>query len=542
MKLLIKLITLTIMFSIFSVIASAQIEKVVDNQTPFLAGKSPQEIEDRISKMSGAPMFLLAEKHGIKTVKGKSIAQMAKSVPAPRAIQDRPVGVDPDKHENEPSIAVKPNNPNVVVVASHSFPNTPENCAVFRSTDKGETWSDRISLPLRFSTDFCSDPVIRYVPNSSAVFVAYMSIRDDGSTADIMVSKSTNDGSTWGTPKIAIEGNDTTFPDKPWLDVHTFATLTAASARLYVTATAFDSGGNDRIVLARSINSGTSFLAPQTLASTTSAGPVIQGSRPIGGKFSSSSSGTVLACWYNSNDDGWLNGSFSIRCKSSADNGVSFGPETIAANSANIGKFELPFFLGPDSFYHRWWAGMFPSMIISKDNTAHLVFTADPVEGSDDSEDGDIYYIRSLAPPYSSWSVPNKISDDTTNKAQGYPTITSKRIVGGSVLVANWEDHRNSPASGPIPGIECGGDGTDGRNCIYDTFSAITNPAFLTHPNQRVTDASSVSDFIFLGDYIDSSTSRTTSDRTAHVVWTDRSDKASIMDFEDDVLSDMLDV
>jgi hypothetical protein len=43
------------------------------------------------------------------------------------------------------------------------------------------------------------------------------------------------------------------------------------------------------------------------------------------------------------------------------------------------------------------------------------------------------------------------------------------------------------------------------------------------------------SDFWFIGDYIDSATSNQANDPFAYLIWTDRSDKNSEFDLEDDV-------
>lgn len=492
----------------------------------FLDNQISAKQEQIISRMSGFAMLKLAEKQGIVSIENKDLTgalSPSKGGPSPIALADRPVGTDPTIHENEPSIAVKPNNANTVVAASHLIGDPSGKCGAFRSADKGETWTGPVLLPLRFATDLCSDPVVRWSPDSSHVFAAYMSIRGDFSTADIVVTRSTNNGATWAAPKVAIAGGDLDgdgfmdFPDKPWLDVHTFA---AASNSVYVTTTIFDNDGDIHIRFARSINDATSFLAPLVLADATAAsGVVIQGSRPIGGRGN-----VVLACWYNSETDGWGpaaggGGVFDIRCKRSGDAGVSFGVELVAVNDKS---FENSFWLGPFAAYHRWWGGMFPSLMITNDGVAHMVFTADPVAGEGTAEAGDVFYVRSPN-PYSSWSAPQRLNDPSS-RAQGYPTITAKRITGGSILAAFWEDHRNAPVD----------------NEIYDTFSDHTLPAF--GPDILVTDIPSQSDFIFIGDYIDSSTSKVVSDRTAHVIWTDRSDKTDIFDFEDDVYSDLLEL
>lgn len=147
---------------------------------PFLEGASPAEIEETIAKMSYVPSIYLAQKYGITTIRGKKVdldRGVSKGAPSPRTLADRPVGADPMIAENEPSIAVKPNNSNIVVAASHSIPGTP--CVAYYSLDHGETWSAKVNLPLPAST-YCSDPVVRWAPDSTRVYAAYMAIGSTG--------------------------------------------------------------------------------------------------------------------------------------------------------------------------------------------------------------------------------------------------------------------------------------------------------------------------------------------------------------------------
>lgn len=53
-----------------------------------------------------------------------------------------------------------------------------------------------------------------------------------------------------------------------------------------------------------------------------------------------------------------------------------------------------------------------------------------------------------------------------------------------------------------------------------------------------MSDASSASDFTFIADYFDLSVHRSVDQNKAYVDWTDRRDKSSIFDPEDDVAID----
>jgi len=524
--------------------------EVVDEPTANAAAvpaQAPDWLNQHLDKLSGGALMAVLQAKGVTeyTLAGKTITVPPRASFDPTA--DTPVGTDPSIHENEPSITVNPTNPRFVVAISHAL--YTGYCAVFRSTDGGLTWSFVKYLPLRFPNDWCADPVVRYSPNGAIVYAAYMSIRDVNPEpdvveleADIVVCRSTNNGASWcTTPVVAIPGGPGRFPDKPWIDVHRFFPGSNTNTKVYVTATVFTSTGC-HIEFSRSTNGGLAWSTPTPLTPTDEC--FVQGSRPIGGKAVSSTVGHVLACWYHAEEDGWWTGVFDIRCRSSGDYGVTWGPEVAAVNDM---QFELTYWLGPDCNYHRWWGAMFPSIMIGPDGVAHIVYTADltpsdswhgctqdpfedppdpepEYEGADE-EAGDIFYVRSHGYPYDFWSFPYMVSRDNPGYAQGYATVNVKVINGVPVVFVAWLDHRGSFWTGA-------------PNSKYGVYAAWTWPdkwGRFAH-NIQISDVDiSHSDFLFIGDYIDSATSNQANDPFVYLIWTDRSDKFSEFDFEDDV-------
>lgn len=516
-------------------------------------------VDSILDKLSGDALFTIQMMRGVSqfSLGGKTITLPSAQQLDFSLLSNQPVGVSDDYHENEPSIAVRPNNPSFVVAAMH-YLGTPY-CASFRSTDGGLTWQGPILLPLPSPPPgyvvSCGDPVVRYSPDGSKVYAAYMAIfcdpNDCGNTtySHIVVSRSTNNGQSWGAPVIAIPGDSTRFPDKPWLDVHRFFPGGLTNNRVYVTATVFTDTGC-QIEFTSSTNGGTSFAAPQVVSTSPGCTVVVQGSRPIGGRAVSSSTGYVLVCWYNSEDDGWLMGKFDIRCRTSQDYGSTWGPEVAAVDDMYS---ELTYWLGPSCQFHRWSGGMFPSIMIGPDGVAHIVFAADltiphqfddpsgcdepPDQDFDndtvagepgaDEEAGDIFYVRGAGPPYTTWSMPHMVSDDYPGFAQGYPTVNVRVVSGVPIVFVAWMDHRVSSW-------------TSWPNILYSIFASWTYPGKWGwwEPNVEISNVESMSDWIFIGDYIDSSTANTGTP-FVHVIWTDRSDKTDIpndiSDEEDDV-------
>jgi hypothetical protein len=346
--------------------------------------------------------------------------------------------------------------------------------------------------------------------------------------ADILVSHSDDDGQTWSPPVIALDAvPGAFFFDKPWI-----ATPLDESNFVYVTATRFDvvGVGACHIAFTRSTDSGASYATPtllETAAACSASGPaavLVQGSRPSGGKH-----GDLLVAWYQSHDDGVRTGLFRIQTRYSADFGTTFQPTV----NAVIDGFEAGFFKGPGTpsgCYERWWPVMFPDVEIDASGSAHIAYTHDPVNGQLTAEEGDIRYITAASAPYTLWSAPITVNDDGTPSAQGYVAIdTQTQQTGQSAgLHAIWMDSRLSrsqlvPSQCPFdPAVE---------NLFYDIFYSTKPPGEGWRENVRVTEQSSISDFSFLGDYIDLSTDN----GSLFAVWTDRRDKKSITDGEDDV-------
>ncbi len=525
--------------------AAAQDSGETTELPPEYAAQIPQEIKDQIRYFGGGAMLRVAKSMGVNAVEGKSIDVNDDSQAAyPAWFRNVGIGVHPTKHENEPAVAANPINRENLVAGSHFFgPPAPtaNRCVAYTSSNYGANWSAPFAMPHLNPLSQCSDPVLAYAPDGSRVYYAYMDIKTIFNPAppvtftidlDIVVSYSDNNGATWTGPIIALNGLPTiiTFAplsftpgfqyDKCWIGTHN-TVAQDQSNWVYVTATRFDdfSPFGIHIAFTRSGNKAavSSWSAPTLLESGRGLAPVVvvQGSRPTGGE-----GGQVLVAWYSSGTDGWLSGSFRIRTRRSGNNGATFDP---AVNAA-VDSFELPFWLGPFAFYHRWWGAMFPDVEISPGGAAHIAYTHDPVAGSSNAEDGNIRYVTSSGPPYTSWSAPVTINDDGLVRAQGYVALAPHHGGNALQLHAIWEDHRTSPNL-PIAF-------PNSPNLFFDIFHSlmVPNSGVGWSPNVRISSATSINDFIFIGDYND-----LTSSNYPYAVWTDRRHRTSILQFEDNV-------
>jgi hypothetical protein len=527
---------------------------------------APLEVQKMLVQMSGGGSEALATTLGVASIAGKRRGSGARSGEKAPEGDDVPIATSA-REENEPTVAVNPANKKYLVAGSHLYPVGGQvRCAAYRSTDGGASWSSAVLVPQLTPASNCSDPVIAYAPDGNRVYYAHMDVKDVQDNSgfpgviyiesnwDIIVSYSDDNGATWSAPVIALDGDPYTVRytrcgpsdycgtliepgfayDKPWIGTPHDA---AESAWVYVTSSRFDAPGPVRISFARSSNKGASYGAAQVLESGDDV-VVVQGSRPTGG-----AGGDVLVAWYSSGADGWLNGSFRIRTRYSTNHGAAWNAALTAAQDTS----ELPFWLGPHTFYKRWWGSMFPDVEIDGDGLAHLVYTRDPVangictEGtlvlyqcSSNAEDGDIRYGFSAGPPYNVWSAPATVNDDGLNRAQGYAALKVQFGSAGSSIHVIWEDTRLTPEVPPSSLSDCFLSATpvcNSSNLYYDIFYATLQPGVGSSANARVTDVSSIQDYIFTGDYTDMAASA----NQAFAVWTDRRRQTSIFAFQDNV-------
>jgi hypothetical protein len=439
-----------------------------------------------------------------------------------------------DGSQNQPSIAADPTDESTVVVFAQNesnFLGVVVACSIYVSFDAGATYVYADDVPLINPDDICAEPVVRFSPDGLHVYYSYLSIRDDASSSDIVVSIADGDDpATLVTgPTIVIPGGSD-FVDKPWLGVHTFDSADgdlSGSPYVYVVGTLL-SGSDCAIVVNRSSDYGITWVSASGNTLNTSVGcdvGALQGPRVAAGP-----GGQVLICYFNAGPDGWANlatsfvpsNRFRITCNSSRNR---LAAVSIPRNAAiNVG-YELNFYLGPNETYHRWFPGMFPSIAIDHRGNAHLTFAMDPNANKRDAESGDVVYARNTGgaqnPPYLVWTQPVTLGSGP--RAQGFPNVAAQRsnLTPNPYIYVSFYDHSRSSATAP--------------NRLYDVrYRRSINGGLSFLGPITVTDVVSLSDFEYIGDYFDTAATM----RRFHLAWTDRGDKWGIGDLEDDVFTD----
>ncbi len=518
------------------------------SEGPRLSSEDRQKFLRRILPKLGSEIAFrkVAGSLGIREWRGKRLDLPSRKTKSQRLALDQPVDSF-DLSQNEPSIAVNPLDYSIVVVFAHNeanFSGYDNACSIYVSFDAGVSFSYQDDAPLLNATDVCADPVVRYAPDGSAVYYSYLSIRDDSSTSDVVVS--VGDGAD---PASIVTGPTNVIPgladfmDKPWLGVHTFDSADGSNdspGYVYVTGTLFLANGTPdpsddtcALLINRSPDYGFSWDFSLTGGEVFGGGPsdcnvnFLHGSRVEGGPGQQ-----VLACYFNSGADGYsadlappeLLNRFHVTCVSSGDRwNTTSAPFNAATNVA----YELNYYLGPGEAYHRWFGGMFPAIAIDHRGTAHVAFTMDPTASKVDTEGGNVQTTRNAAsaanPPYTTpWTA--RITVGSGGRAQGYPTIVAQRsnLTTKSYIYIAYYDHYRSTSAAP--------------NLIYDVRYKKSLNGGATWPTNAVlvTDVPSMSDYGFIGDYFDSAANM----RRVYFVWTDRADKTSILDLEDDIYAD----
>lgn len=496
-------------------------ERVID--PGMTAMTTEQMVSAILPRLSGGAAQIVAEKLGVNSIGGKPLSNITGMG------IDNIVSVEGDRNENQPSLAVNPKNEAIVVAFHQYYPSATNKCIAMVSFNGGDTfeYNNYVFLPLQAPGNSCANPVVRFSPDGSYAYYFYTDIAASGATSDIVMVRAmgSDPRSLIGSPIVVLNdyGN---FLDKPWGDVVYYDTSGTSDPVIYVTSTYFTSAGGCGILFNASYNYGATWqytdVGLALASSANCSNRVLSGSRPIGNPYA----GYVTACWYDSESDGWLNGKFDIACWTNDGFGSPLGTSYYfeAVNNMN---YELPQWLGPNNSYHKWWTGMFPSLAVDDTGLLYVAFAADPTASKIDVESGDVFLARGW-PTGSGWT--RSVVDDgssTNPNSQGFPTVTARC------------DYQLNKCFAYVAY-----EATKSSNKFYDIFyRRAARPFSLTSPGTfswsgktRITDVSSMSDYQFKGDYIDSFVTS----RRYGVIWTDRADAKDKFDGDDDVMMDIM--
>ena len=155
---------------------------------------------------------------------------------------------------NETPIAVDPKNPAHLLTGGNDY-NCPNIQGFYASSNKGSTWNHTCLAALP-GTGGDGDPVVAYDLHHTA-FIG--GIDSPGSTSEIALEKSTNNGGSWSAPFVSIVGIPPyTFVDKEWMQIDDTPTSQWPNW-IYISSTEFDPNNNTIIAVGHSPDGGASW-------------------------------------------------------------------------------------------------------------------------------------------------------------------------------------------------------------------------------------------------------------------------------------------
>jgi BNR repeat-like domain len=197
---------------------------------------------------------------------------------------------------SEPSLAINPANPMNLIAGSKFFSNPAKyqfHIGTFYSMDGGRSWHDSGILPGFDDYGTTSDISIAFSPNGTIAYAAVLACNGGvcggtGNGSGIYVSRSRDGGVTWESPTLVFaDPTGAYFSDKPWIAVD--ASKSKTRGTVYVAwnldgnvngrrvgpdsipglfhTSQTSSGAPGGVVVARSIDYGSSFSSPLTLTS-----------------------------------------------------------------------------------------------------------------------------------------------------------------------------------------------------------------------------------------------------------------------------------
>jgi hypothetical protein len=441
------------------------------------------------------------------------------------------------RSQNEPSVAVDPSKPKVVVTGSNDYCAQIETGDVwtgyYRSTDGGSTWSNSLvpgyptdesaaglASPTHGSCAAAGDPTQAF-DRQGRLFYAFICFNRSGPVnGSVYAARYLNHGATYdrtvlikrGTPSgLFLSG---LFQDKINLTVD--QTTGAHTGNVYVAWSQYDGfAPNNAVLFSRSTDHGVSFSRPVKVT------PVSHGTASFTDLAVGPDGAVYLSFITYPSSSRPL---FDIWLSKSTDGGVSFGAPS---HVASIEAFESNQFSGsgaydcgdgpfecPSGFI---FSRFFSSSAVAADaRGVHVVYSAETAAGQSK------IFVRN-SPDGINWPTPAATLDSVLVGHQWFPDIATAEGVITAVFYDSRADTWYSPDRPP-------GNTADGRNSgdVVHTFIARSTDGGVTWTETQVSTAGSNFGWMthgsrrvgFWGDYIYVSAVP----GAVNVVWTDSRD------------------
>lgn len=475
--------------------------------------------------------------------------------------------------QNETSIAVDPNNPQIIVGSANDYVARTWACTIsgtpcsaladgysgaYLSVDGGQSWVSDSSDPQHLGTlipgvehltggpyDAGGDPAVAF-DSRGHVYYAGLGFNRNDPASGVEVSKGTIAGGTltWSQPSwITQTNNPAIFNDKEWIAADHFAS-SAFRDRIYVSYTRFifTPKGNyvqSPIFTSYSSDGGQTFSSPQSISNNVLYG---QGSRPV-----VAPDGSVYIFWDGSTR---LASTDSIYMVKSTDGGVTWSKPSAVAPLQDIGTLKDTNFrvnsypavaAGPDGSLYATWTSSTKNTATTYDSSSFCAYAA--AEPSDchaqavyskSSDGGATWSAPAAVPGTIATRLPVGYSDNSGISAPApapadsvYPAVSvgsNGAAYFSSYLadvVSPWQSCAKYDPHGSINCLVPGPNINNSKlNYIVSRLGGGTQVATTASINTRYQFRGG-----FIGDYTDLAVG---SDNVAHPMWTDTNNTQNV--------------
>jgi outer membrane protein assembly factor BamB len=433
-------------------------------------------------------------------------------------------------YQGEEAVAVNPNNPLQMVASANTWyrdptaacqsptggsANTYGTMALYGSTDGGATWTYNCAPWPATDTGslggpcFGSDPAVGW-DNAGHAFAVYMLISlnaaQTAQSSSLVIAESLNSGTTWVAQGVIANtlNSSASFDDKELMAVD------------WSVGQAHSFTNRIYVIWDRSNTEQVAHADPPYTAWTR---VTVGTNTEIGGNLTVGADGTVYAVWNRYSTTGGVGTGDAMRFRRSTDGGttwsavLNFGQHNLASFGANN---------APPAQNSRK-INCFPSIDIDRNPASafvgrlYIVYDDFPAATGSGS-DVNIYEIRSIDNG-ATWSAQLKVNDDAGTTTQFFPWMGVDQTDG--TVDVSWYDARNSTGGNSRRTQMFGTRSTDGgvsfepNLLIEDTGANFTNNT-INYSDENTTDNTAFNPNQY-GDY----SGMAAVNRQAHPLWCD---------------------
>ncbi|NMD71758.1 exo-alpha-sialidase [Bacillus sp. DNRA2] len=374
--------------------------------------------------------------------------------------------------QDEPSVAVNLQNPNTIIATANDFRLGPSRTGLYRSTDKGKTWTNTI-LPLPAGFTEGADGVVNYGGDNFFLVSGVVFNRDaagNGIDTTTVVYRSTNNGQTFSAPIIVNRGAGAAeINDKNWSAID-ISRKSRFRGRAYISYTQFTANGS-QILFQNSTNGGVTWSAPIPISAVTAGNTFVQGSNlQVGPR------GEVYVAWLERQQ--FNNGNVAFfRIRRSNDGGVTFGPIVTVSQFA-----ATPFTLNANvpTWQFRASSNAYLAVDTSKGRFKGRVYAV-----WQDYSTGNSHILASHSDNGVNWTTPVRVDSRNPENTQNFWPFPVVTLSKGTVKVIYYSNR------------------VAGTNLLDVFVSESSNGGKSFRNNKRITTQSSnPGNTQFMGDYI----------------------------------------